>query len=75
MSTRRVVRIGTGRAGQRLELLVNGIAYSTLHAQPSTETTRGPILLQRPQLLSPIETTGSGLEPEVRLRIEVDTRR
>lgn len=45
------------------------------HPAPAAEVPdEPPVLLRKSLFLTPIETAGTGLEPEVRLRLTVDTR-
>ncbi len=54
-----------------LLLAAAALAAGSAAAQPSD---RAPVLLRRSLLVTPVETAGTGLAPEVKVRVDVDPR-
>ena len=59
-------------------LLTTALAASIASAQQTGEGNRSgdraPVALRRPILLTPVETAGTGLAPEVKVRVDIDAR-
>ena len=62
------------RSAAVIALMVLLVISAATSAAAQEETDRAPVLLRKPLLLTPPETAGTGLAPEVKLRATVDIR-
>ncbi len=55
-------------------LLLTTAALLAVGSTAARESDRAPVLLRSSMLLTPIETAGTGLAPEVKVRVDIDDR-
>ena len=55
-------------------LAATAFSVSAASAQQGSPEDRAPVALRKSLLLTPVETAGTGLAPEVKVRVEVDAR-